>query len=82
MAKQDFCDVFLFRNVKIAQHSGFRMTTCDQMTTIILSFWSRATCSQTCQNRRIAAVRFPLSLGKPLKIICRRSSILGSIAEA
>ncbi|KRX70599.1 hypothetical protein T06_203 [Trichinella sp. T6] len=59
MAKQDFCDVFLFRNVKIAQHSGFRMTTCDQMTTIILSFWSRATCSQTCQNRRIAADRLP-----------------------
>ncbi|KRZ57577.1 hypothetical protein T02_1347 [Trichinella nativa] len=59
MAKQDFCDVSLFRNVKIAQHSGFRMTTRDQMTTIILSFWSRATCSQTCQNRRIAAGRLP-----------------------
>ncbi|KRY55716.1 hypothetical protein T03_5110 [Trichinella britovi] len=52
------------------------------MTTIIPSFWSIKNCSQTCQNGRIAAVRFPLSLGKPLKIICRRSSILGSIAEA
>ncbi|KRY30165.1 hypothetical protein T01_12980 [Trichinella spiralis] len=31
------------------------MTTCDQMTTIIPSFWSRATCSRTCQYGRIAA---------------------------
>ncbi|XP_003372191.1 conserved hypothetical protein [Trichinella spiralis] len=64
------------------QWSNISRLTAFGMTTIIPPFWSMENCSRTCQNGRIAAVRFPLSFGKPLKIICRRSSISGSIAEA